>query len=81
MTIDLHLPEDTQSYLNEKVQQEGHANPGEYLAALLEEQRRREAKQRLDALLLEGLNSGPATPWTPEDRQDIRRERYSYFQY
>ena len=35
---------------------------------------RREAQARLDALLQEGLDSGPSTPMTAEDWSDIRRE-------
>jgi antitoxin ParD1/3/4 len=31
-------------------------------------------KQRLEALLIEGLDSGPSTPMTPEDWQEIERE-------
>lgn len=34
----------------------------------------RVAQGRLDALLQEGLDSGPATPMTPQDWGDIRRE-------
>lgn len=35
---------------------------------------RREAQAKLDALLQEGLDSGPSTPMTAEDWSDIRRE-------
>ena len=35
---------------------------------------RREAQARLDALLQEGLDSGPSTPMTAEDWSDIRGE-------
>ena len=38
------------------------------------EDTRREAQARLDALLQEGLDSGPATPMTAEDWSEIRRE-------
>jgi antitoxin ParD1/3/4 len=33
-----------------------------------------EERERLDALLLEGLDSGPATPLTPKDWERIRSE-------
>lgn len=39
-----------------------------------DENSRREAQARLDALLQEGLDSGPSTPMTAEDWRDIRRE-------
>ena len=35
---------------------------------------RQEAQAKLDALLQEGLDSGPSTPMTAEDWTDIRRE-------
>jgi putative addiction module CopG family antidote len=35
---------------------------------------RAEQMQRLEALLIEGLNSGPSTPMTSEDWDEIERE-------
>ena len=34
--------------------------------------RKRVARQQLDGLLLEGLDSGPAEPWTEADVEEIR---------
>ena len=34
--------------------------------------RKRVAQQQLDGLLLEGLDSGPAEPWTEADVEEIR---------
>lgn len=39
---------------------------------LIKEDRERVARQQLDGLLLEGLDSGPAEPWTEADVESIR---------
>jgi hypothetical protein len=36
------------------------------------------AADELEALLLEGLHSGPATPFTPDDWDDIRRDVHKF---
>ena len=41
--------------------------PDNYGRELLSADQKRKAQQRLDSLLLEGLESGPATPLTRED--------------
>lgn len=45
----------------------------EYLLALIRDAQKRKAGERLEALLLEGLESGPATEMTDDDWDDMRR--------
>jgi antitoxin ParD1/3/4 len=46
----------------------------EYLRTLIESDRHAREKTRVEALLIEGLDSGPATPLTPDDWDEIERE-------
>jgi antitoxin ParD1/3/4 len=48
--------------------------PEQYLLGLARAEWRRRAKAELEAKLLEGINSGPATEWTAEDLDAMRRE-------
>ena len=46
----------------------------DYLAELLVLDQARAARDRVDAKLIDALDSGPATEMTPQDWQDVRDE-------
>lgn len=67
-----------QAYVEEIVEKEGYSTPSEYFRELVRQDQKRKATERMETLLLEGLESGAATPIEPQDWQDIRaavRER------
>jgi antitoxin ParD1/3/4 len=45
----------------------------EYFRELLRADQRRKTEAKIEALLLEGINSGPATPMTEQDWAGIRQ--------
>jgi antitoxin ParD1/3/4 len=49
-----------------------YRSPSDYIRALVREDMKRRAEERLDELLLEGLNSGPAKPMTERDWAELR---------
>ncbi len=68
------------AYVEEIVAKEGYSTISEYFRELVLQDQKRKASDRLETLLLEGLESGSATPMTEEDWQDIRstvRQRLS----
>ena len=67
------LPEPLRQFVEERVAEGGYGTPDGYLLALVREDQKRQAKAKLEALLLEGLDSGPATPMTDEDWDEMRR--------
>ena len=75
----IHLSERGQRLIDSLVQG-GRYDSGDQVVdealRLLEERDRQvaRARQRVEALLIEGLESGPATPMTPEDWDEIERE-------
>jgi antitoxin ParD1/3/4 len=52
---------------------QGAIDPGDEVQGVLTDDERRKAEAELEALLLEGLNSGPATPLTAEDWAAVDR--------
>ena len=46
-----------------------------YFRKWFRQHQKRKAKERVEALLLEGLDSGSATPMTENDWEEIRRLR------
>lgn len=73
-TMNISLPEALKDYVKERVAEEGYSNPSDYVRALIREDRKRREEQKLEALLLEGLNSGPAEEITAGDWADLRSE-------
>ncbi|HKI18787.1 MAG TPA: type II toxin-antitoxin system ParD family antitoxin [Isosphaeraceae bacterium] len=74
-TMNISLPDEMKAFVEEQAAQNGFGTVSEYLRAMIREAQERKAKgDRLDALLLEGLDSGPGTPLTKGDWDRIRRE-------
>jgi antitoxin ParD1/3/4 len=54
------------SFVHERVSEGGYSSVSEYVRQLIREDQKREAEEKLDALLLEGIQSGQPVPITPE---------------
>jgi antitoxin ParD1/3/4 len=77
-SINISLPDSLRSYVEEQVAKGGYSTLSEYFRELVRSDQKRKAQERLETLLLEGLDSGTATPMTEGDWEDIRaavRER------
>ncbi len=61
------------TYIEEKVAAGGYSSVSEYFRELVRQDQKRQAAERLETMLLEGLNSGNATEMTPDDWEDIRQ--------
>jgi len=73
-TMNVSLPEKMKEYVEEQSREEGYSTTSEYIRALIREDRKRRAQEKLEELLLEGLDSGEPEPWTEEDWKEIRME-------
>lgn len=69
--VELILPESLLAFADKQRSSAGQASLSEYVRALLE--RELKAQERLEALLLEGLESGPSTEMTDADWDEMRR--------
>ena len=77
--MNVDVPEKWKPFIRSKMQSGHYRSEDEVLdeALRLLEQRdseRTEEKMRLEALLIEGLDSGPSTPMTSHDWDEIERE-------
>jgi antitoxin ParD1/3/4 len=73
-TMNISLPDPMKEFVDELVSQGNYSSASEYVRELIREDRKRRAKERLEMLLLEGLESGPATEMTTADWEAIRQE-------
>ncbi|MGA9380539.1 MAG: type II toxin-antitoxin system ParD family antitoxin [Phormidium sp.] len=72
-SINISLPDSMRAYVEEQVASGSYSTASEYFRELVRQDQKRKAQERLEELLLEGLNSGEATPMTDQDWQEIRQ--------
>jgi antitoxin ParD1/3/4 len=72
-TMNISLPDEMNAFVESRMANEGYASASEYLRALIREAQKRQAKQELEAKLLEGLQ-GPSVVMDHEDWDAIKRE-------
>ena len=64
-TMNISLPDSLKEFAKDQTESESYSNPSDYVRSLIrEDKEKKEAQQRVEALLLEGLNSGEALPAT-----------------
>ena len=57
-TLNISLPEGLHEFIERQVAEGGHGDASEYIYKLLREEQTKKAKEKVEALLLEGMNSG-----------------------
>ena len=65
-SLNISLPQTLKDFVEGQVDTCGFSTPSEYVRALIRDDQKRRAEERLEALLLEGLNSGEPIEITPE---------------
>jgi len=73
-TIAISLPAHLKSFVDSQVTAKGHVSRSEYIGLLVQKAYLEQHHEQIEKLLLEGLDSGPATPLTADDWKDIERE-------
>ncbi|SUS07766.1 Transcriptional regulator [uncultured Defluviicoccus sp.] len=73
-TLHISLPEELKRYVQERVAAEAYSNPSDFVRALIREDRKRRGQEHLEALLLEGLESGEAQPLDEAEWASVRQE-------
>ena len=76
-TMNISLPETMKQFIEEQVSAGEYSSVSEYIRALVREEQKRKAQEQLEALLVEGLESGKPTEMTDEEWNEIRRESFA----
>ena len=71
-TVNLNLSEELQQFVNGQAEAGRFDGPAEYIEALIE--RAKNGKEKLEALLIEGLDSGDPIPLDVEEWTRIRQD-------
>ncbi len=73
-TMNIALPESMKHFVQERVAEGGYSSVSEYVRELIRADQKRKAEDRIDALLLEGLDSGESIAVTEEYWQEKKRK-------
>jgi antitoxin ParD1/3/4 len=73
-SITIDLSKETKEFIDQQAAANGFGSSADYVRSLLRVEEDRAWRKEIDKLLLEALNSGPATPLTKQDFEDIRKE-------
>jgi len=65
-SLNISLPESMRSFIEDQTRRGGYGTASEYLRALIRDAQKRQAEDRLERMLLEGLDSGKPINVTPD---------------
>ena len=71
-SLHVSLSDEMRSFVDEQVRGGSYHNHSEYVRDLIRHDQESRARRQVDALLLEGLESGRPVPLTPKDWRVIR---------
>jgi antitoxin ParD1/3/4 len=72
-SMNVSLPEELKEYVEAQTKS-GYSTPSEYVRELIRGDQKRRAKERLDNLLLEGINSGDSIPVDARFWRELKQE-------
>ena len=73
-TMNVSLPDQLKEFVDDQVSSGRYSSVSEYVRELIRDDEKRKAQQKLEALLVEGIQSSEPAGMTRLDWDDIRRE-------
>jgi antitoxin ParD1/3/4 len=72
--MNISLPDPVKQYVEEQVSAGGYSSASEYVRELVRTDQKRKAKDQLENILLESLQSGDAVDITPRMWEELRQK-------
>ncbi len=79
-TMNISLPDQLKEFVDDQVGSGRFSSVSEYVRDLIRDDEKRKAQEKLEALLMEGIQSSDATEMRRQDWDDIRREAVKQFE-
>ena len=73
-SLNISLPGPLKEWIEAQIKGGRYGNASEYVRDLIRRDQERQAQKRLERLLLEGVESGTASPLTKQDWTELRTE-------
>ena len=71
-TMNISLPDSLRTEIEKEIKAGGYGNTSEFFRDAVRELLKKRQEAKLEALLIEGIESGEATPVTHKDFEDIK---------
>ena len=79
-TMNISLPEQLKEFVDDQVGSGRFSSVSEYVRDLIRDDEKRKAQERLEKLLMEGIQSSGPAEMTRQDWDDIRHEALKQFE-
>jgi antitoxin ParD1/3/4 len=79
-TMNISLPDQLKEFVDEQVGSGRYSSVSEYVRDLIRDDEKRKAQEKVEALLVEGIQSGKPTGMTRQDWEDVRRQAMKQFE-
>ena len=79
-TMNISLPNQLKDFVDVQVGSARYSSVSEYVRDLIRDDEKRKSQEKLEALLMEGIQSGEPTEMTRQDWSDIRAEALKQFE-
>jgi antitoxin ParD1/3/4 len=73
-SLNISLPAPLREWIEAQIKGGRYGNASEYVRELIRRDQERQAQERLEQLLLEGVESGKGSPLTEQDWAELRTE-------
>ena len=73
-SMNISLPAPLREWIESQIKGGRYGNASEYVRELIRRDQERQAQQRLEQMLLEGVKSGEASPLTKQDWAELRTD-------
>jgi antitoxin ParD1/3/4 len=70
--VNISVPDQMKEYIEERISEGGYNTTSEYFRDLVRDDQKKRGEERLEALLLSGLES-PASEWTKDDVDHVKK--------
>jgi antitoxin ParD1/3/4 len=72
-SMNISVPESMKEFIEDEVSSGGYGTASEYVRELVRDAKKQKEEERLETLLIEALESGPASPLTKKDWEAIKQ--------
>jgi antitoxin ParD1/3/4 len=79
-TMNISLPDQLKGFVDDQVGSGRYSSVSEYVRDLIRDDEKRKAQEKLEALLMEGIQSSDPIEMRRQDWDDIRREAVKQFE-
>ncbi len=79
-TMNISLPDQLKEFVDDQVGSGRYSSVSEYVRDLIRADEKRNAQEKLEAMLMEGIQSSKPAEMTRQDWADIRREAVKQFE-